>query len=96
MALNHNDSVSESLLQDTTRQKLGDYDLVTNPMMHPAEFLEKEAAEAAANLAIAGHRPWIKPFATREEGKRDGFSHAQEQLRCRPRDKSARNPCRVL
>jgi len=55
MALNNNNngSVSESL-QDATRQKLGDYDLVTNPMMHPAEFLEKEDAEAAAKLAIAG------------------------------------------
>ena len=54
MALNNNDSVSEALLQDATRQELGDYDLVTNPKMHSAEFLEKEAAEAAAKLAIAG------------------------------------------
>jgi hypothetical protein len=54
MALNHDDTVSESLVQDATRQKLGDYNLVTNLMMHPAEFLEKEAAEEAAKLAIAG------------------------------------------
>ena len=46
MTLNHNDTVSESLVQDAARQKLGDYDLVTNPMMHPAEKKESDTGSA--------------------------------------------------
>jgi hypothetical protein len=51
MTLNHNDTVSESLVQDAARQKLGDYDLVTNPMMHPAEKKESDTGSAMPQKA---------------------------------------------
>jgi hypothetical protein len=79
MALNHNDTVSESLVQDAARQKLGDYDLVTTPMMHPAEFLEKEAAEAAAKLAIQAAGPILGSSHSQREKKESETGSAMPQ-----------------